>query len=85
MGIFARRRDAEEPDGGGSGLSMELDELACPMCRRRLLPWEATCPEDGAAAVRLTDLAPRMAPPPAHLLADDEPREDAPEGAGPTD
>lgn len=74
MGIFAKRRDTEDPDGGGgSGLSMELEELACPTCRRRLLPWEATCPDDGAAAVKLTELAPRMAPPPAHLLDDDEP------------
>jgi len=71
MGTFAKRQKDEEPGGGGSGLSMELDELFCPVCRRRLLPWEATCPDDGAAAVPVTGLGPGLAPPPSHLLDDD--------------
>jgi hypothetical protein len=68
MGIFAKRQTEEEPGGGGAGLSMELDDLFCPTCRRRMLPWEATCPDDGAQAVRVTELGSRLAPPPAHLL-----------------
>ena len=69
------RRDEALP-GGGSGLYVDLDEKACPMCRRELLPWQETCPEDGAAAVAKTALPSATPPPPAHLLDDDDPAED---------
>ncbi len=70
MGVFSKRNDVEEPGGGGSGLHVDLDERWCPQCRRSLLPWQDTCPTDGAQPVR--SLPPAMPPPPAHLLADDD-------------
>ncbi|HWB72540.1 MAG TPA: hypothetical protein VG452_09995 [Egibacteraceae bacterium] len=73
MGVFSKRKDQEEPGGsGGSGLHIDLEERACPECRRALTPWQATCPHDGAPAVPRAQLPPAIAPPPAHLLADDE-------------
>jgi hypothetical protein len=64
-------RGDEERPGGESGLHLDLDEKACPVCRRDLLPWQPTCPADGAGAVPRTSLrAAGLAEPPAHLLAD---------------
>jgi hypothetical protein len=73
MSIFARGPKQEEEPDGGDALSMDLDLRACPTCRRELHPWEAECPVDGSAAVDRTSLGtPGLAPPPAHLLGDDE-------------
>ena len=73
MGVFSKRDNLEEPGGGGSsGLHLDLDERYCPQCRTQLQPWQATCPDDGAAAVRRGDLPSAMPPPPAHLLADED-------------
>lgn len=71
MGVFSKKNNAEEPGGGGSGLHLDLEERFCTSCRRALLPWEATCPDDGAAAVHLEELPSAMPRPPAHLLEDD--------------
>lgn len=68
-------RGNEEQPGGGSGLHLDLDERVCPVCRRDLLPWQLTCPDDGAAATMRSDLPP-LDVPPAHLLADDPAFED---------
>ncbi|HUH06798.1 MAG TPA: hypothetical protein VML96_03225 [Egibacteraceae bacterium] len=73
MGIFAKDPSKEEQPGGSSGLHLDLDELICPDCRRALLPWQRSCPDDGAtavprAAVSRTDLP----PPPPHLLEPDD-------------
>ncbi len=72
MGVFAKKGNAEEPGGGGSGLHLDLDERYCVTCRRAVLPWQDTCPVDGGKAVALGELPPSMPAPPAHLLADDE-------------
>lgn len=70
MPFFERRRPEEEQEGEATGLTLDLDERACPVCRRFLHPWQDTCPDDGAAAVARADL-PGMQPPPAHLLDDE--------------
>ena len=75
MGVFAQnpKKQDQEP-GGSSGLQMDLDERACPECRRVLHPWETACPDDGAAGVERSSL-PRtdLPPPPAHLLDPEDP------------
>lgn len=72
MGVFAKKGDFEEPGGGsGSGLSMDLDERFCEICRRRVLPWQDRCPDDDGRAVTISALPSAMPPPPAHLLDDE--------------
>lgn len=74
MGILVRdnRGDEEQPGGGGAGLEIDLVLKACPSCRREVPGWQDTCPDCGEVAVRKRDLPGVMAPPPAHLLEDDE-------------
>lgn len=68
MPFVQRHRIGEEEEGEATGLSLDLEERACPSCRRFLHPWQDACPEDGAPAVPRTALP--TARPPAHLLAD---------------
>lgn len=42
-----REREEDENDG----IPVDLKQKVCPQCRRKLQPWERTCPEDGAAPV----------------------------------
>ena len=72
MGVFAKKGNAEEPGGGGSGLHLDLDERFCLTCRRAVLPWETACPDDGGAVVPLSELPSAMPRPPAHLLDDED-------------
>jgi hypothetical protein len=73
MGVFAKGPKKEEREGGSSGEEVDLEVKACPVCRRELHPWEATCPDDGAAAVDRTSLTNTdLPPPPAHLLDDED-------------
>ncbi len=76
MGVFSKKSDISEPGGGGSGLHLDLDERYCVVCRRSVMPWEARCPVDGGDVAALEQLPSAMPPPPAHLLADEEPDED---------
>jgi hypothetical protein len=62
--------------GGGAGLEVDLDLKACETCRRELLPWQDTCPDDGGRALPKTALAPDADPLLARLL--DEPDDEAP-------
>lgn len=71
MGVFGKRQDLDQPGGGGSGLHLDLDSRYCRVCRRELLPWQATCDRDGGEAVPLAELPPSGPQPPPHLL--DEP------------
>ena len=76
MGIFTRKQQSDDGAGGAlAGLSIDLERPVCPVCRRELLPWAQTCPEDGATAVAREDL-PAPPGPPAHLLGPD-PDQDA--------
>lgn len=62
-------------DGGDADdVHLDLDELACPTCRRDLLPWQTECPDCREPAVLRFGLAPAVPPPPAHLLDDDDTR-----------
>ena len=73
MGVFVKKGDQEEPGGsGGSGLHLDLEERYCAVCRRALLPWQEACPDDGGAALTISDLPSPMPPPPAHLLGDED-------------
>lgn len=36
---------------GGHGLEIDLELRACAVCRRELLPWQETCPDDGGQPV----------------------------------
>jgi predicted amidophosphoribosyltransferase len=69
---FVQRRRPEEEGEVQPGLSLDLEERACPACRRFLHPWQETCPDDGTPAVARSELQ-TMAPPPAHLLDDEAP------------
>lgn len=42
-----REREEDENDN----IPVDLKQKVCPTCRRKLQPWELTCPEDGAAGV----------------------------------
>jgi len=83
MGLFTRReREGAGELGVGSGVSVDLEEKACPACRQDLPPWQATCPACGADTVVRAALPP-LSRPPAHLLADlDEDRAAAGDAAG---
>jgi hypothetical protein len=72
MGFVDRKRNEEQPGSGGSGLELDLDLRSCAVCRRDLHPWEDVCPVDGGEAVGRTLLRSPLAPPPAHLLVDDD-------------
>lgn len=72
MGVFAKKGDFEEPGGGGPGLHLDLDERYCVTCRRAVLPWQTTCPDDGGEVAALGDLPSSIPPPPAHLLEDED-------------
>ena len=70
MGFVQRRDGRDERGMQTSDAVQDLEPLACPVCRQDLHPWQATCPDDGAAAVQRTALPPRQPAPPAHLLDD---------------
>jgi hypothetical protein len=80
MGLLARKNEDDE-ERPGSGLSLEIDTRVCPTCRRELPPWQTVCPDDGTTAVAPADLPPEPGPEiPAHLLEgldDETPDDDA--------
>lgn len=71
MPFVQPRRDEHAEEGDATGLVLDVEERACPACRRALHPWQDTCPDDGAPAVARHSL-PAMHAPPAHLLEDDD-------------
>lgn len=71
--------DGRAPGDDGPDVQLDLDERACPVCRRELLPWQAECPDCHEPAVLRFGLPPAVPPPPAHLVDDDARR------AGPAD
>ncbi len=42
-----REREEDENDG----VPVDLKQKVCPTCRRKLEPWETTCPDDGSVPV----------------------------------
>lgn len=75
MGYVSR----EEQDG--DSLKLDLDLRACEKCRRELLPWQDTCPDDGGRAVPKDQLAPNVDPLLARFLDEDPP----PDGSSQSD
>ncbi len=71
MSPFSRRR-GEEEERTDRGLSLDLDERVCALCRRELPTWVERCPECGGTSVRRTDLPPEEDPLLARLLAEDD-------------
>lgn len=47
-----REREKDENDG----VPVDLEQKVCPTCRRKLQPWEATCPEDGSVPVAAVEM-----------------------------
>lgn len=70
MGLLAKKGGGDE-EKDPSGTSLDLERRHCPTCKRELPPWQEVCPDDGTAAVPLTELPPDDGPPvPSHLLDD---------------
>lgn len=61
----------DEDAGDRDSLRIDLDPLACPVCRRELLPWQDTCPDDGVPPVRKSALPPVDDPLLARLLEEE--------------
>lgn len=91
MGLIRRGGGGGGGDEGGGSDSLGLDDeyKRCETCRRELLPWQDTCPDDGGRAVSPGALAADHDPLLARLLAEDDgaddgegDRGDAEDGAG---
>ena len=67
-------------DEGGGDEEQGVSIKRCEVCRRELLPWEDTCPDDGGRAIVPQEVEPEHDALLARLLADDD---EAGEGAGP--
>ena len=74
MGLIRRGGGGGGGDEGGGSDSLGLDDdyKRCETCRRELLPWQDTCPDDGGRAVAPGELAADHDPLLARLLAEDE-------------
>ena len=84
MGLIRRGGGGGGGDEGGGSDSLGLDDeyKRCETCRRELLPWQDTCPDDGGRAVAPGELAADHDPLLARLLAEDDLEEgDDPTGA----
>jgi hypothetical protein len=100
VGFVTRREDDEDDLGGllrgqrrgeddagdpSTGLDLGDELLRCQVCRRELLPWETTCPDDGGPGVLPSQIAAATDPLLERLLAEeagdaerpDDPSDDA--------
>lgn len=82
-----KRGGGGEEGGGGPSVELDLDTRVCATCRRELLPWQDTCPDDGGRAVKPGELPPPADPLAERLAAtldDDDPNaaEDGPQAQG---
>ncbi len=73
--------DGRSPEDDGPEVHVDLDERACPTCRRDLLPWQPECPDCREPAVLRFGLPPAVPAPPAHLV-DEDPRTADADAAG---
>lgn len=71
-------------DEGGGDEEQGVSIKRCEVCRRELLPWQDTCPDDGGRAVAPQEVEPEHDALLARLLADDE-DEDSGVGDGAVD
>jgi len=83
VGLINRKQD-DDDELPGSGVSVDLDTKVCPSCRREAMPWEDACPECGSATVAPDEvpaseipLPPGLAALAAEERADGDPAEDA--------
>ncbi len=65
-GLRERARDEQNPLDV-AGLTVDLQDRACPRCREVWLPWQRECPRDGTATIPASEL-PSLQPPPGELL-----------------
>ncbi len=65
-------KKSEDQLPGGFGLSVDLQLIVCPECRRELPEWQRECPSCGLAGVPRTSLGQQVPDIPAHLLAEDD-------------
>ena len=83
MGLFRRGGGGgDEDDGGGDSLGLGDDHKRCEVCRRELLPWQDTCPDDGGRGVAPGELDAVHDPLLARLLAEDDAEADDDGDAG---
>lgn len=77
MGLINRKQE-DDDQLPGSGVSVDLDTKVCPSCRREALPWEDTCPGCGVATVAPEDVpASEVSLPPGLAALAAEERADA--------
>lgn len=67
------RRSGEDEERTSIGLSLDLEERVCALCRTELPAWVEQCPECGGMSVRRVDLPPEEDPLLARLLDEDDP------------
>lgn len=78
MGLIRRGGGGgDEDDGGGDSLGLGDDHKRCEVCRREMLPWQDTCPDDGGRGVAPGTLGATHDPLLARLLAEDEAEDEA--------
>ncbi len=65
------RRSSGEEERTARGLSVDLEERVCALCRRELPAWVEHCPECGGMSVKRADLPPAEDRLLARLLAED--------------
>ncbi len=65
-GLRDRIRDEQHPPGL-AGVTVDLQDRACPRCREVWLPWQRNCPRDGSPTIPASEL-PLLQPPPEELL-----------------
>ncbi len=72
-----------DDEGGGGDEEQGVSIKRCEVCKRELLPWQDTCPDDGGRAVTPQEVEPEHDALLARLLADDDELDD--DGAGTAD
>lgn len=84
---FVRRGGGGGGDEGGGDEEQGVSIRRCEVCRRELLPWQDTCPDDGGRAVAPQEVEPEHDALLARLLAEDDEAdgESAAEDAEPED
>lgn len=65
-GLRERVREEQSPLDV-TGLTVDLQDRACPKCREVWLPWQRECPRDGSATIPASEL-PSLQLPPQELL-----------------